>query len=40
LYELELEKIIYDYYIDLDTCVREGLGDILDNELNEYLENK
>jgi hypothetical protein len=32
--------VIWDNYYDVDTCVRETLGDILDNELIEYLRNK
>jgi hypothetical protein len=32
--------IIWDNYYDVDTCVREGLSDVLDKELNKYLENK
>lgn len=32
--------VIWDNYYDVDTSIREMMGDILEDNLNEYLENK
>ena len=29
--------VIWDNYYDVDTCIRETMGDILEDNLNEYL---